>query len=89
MVQRLRDGGIPSGIQNGFRQGLLGELPFTLRPIVCVLEQRDQTAALLCVREMQAALEAPELPDVTRPNCSDTSPDNFKENWTCRSELDP
>lgn len=75
--------------RTGFSRGLLGELPLTLRPIVCVLEQRDREAALLCVREMEAALGAPELPDVTCPNCGDTSPGNFEERWKCRTELDP
>ena len=34
LLQRLRDRGIPSGLQNDLLQGLLGELPFTVRPIV-------------------------------------------------------
>ena len=87
LLQRMRDRGIPSAVQNGFLQGLLGELPFTVRPIVCVLEQRDQTAALLCVREMEAASSAPELPELTCANCGDTSPGNFEECWKCRAEL--
>jgi hypothetical protein len=87
LLQRLRDRGIPSGLENGLVQGLLGGLPMSVRPIVCVLEERDQTAAQLCVREMEAALRAPELPDVVCPNCGDTSPGNFEECWKCRSEL--
>jgi hypothetical protein len=88
LLHRLRDRGIPSGVQNGFLQGLHGELPLSLRPIVCVLEERDQTAALLCVREMEAATSAPELPELTCSNCGDTSPGNFEECWKCRAELE-
>lgn len=87
LLQRLQDRGIPSAVQNAFLLGMLGELPLTLRPTVCVLEERDQSAALLCVREMEAALRAPELPDVVCPSCGDTSPGNFEECWKCRAEL--
>lgn len=87
LLQRMRDRGIPCAVQNGFLQGLLGELPLSMRPMVCVLEERDQSAGLLCVREMQAARDAPESPDVTCPNCGDTSPGNFEECWKCRTEL--
>lgn len=88
LLQRLRDRGIPSALQNAYLLGLLGELPLSVRPTVCVLEERDQTAAQLCIREMEAALRAPELPDVVCPNCGDTSPGNFEECWKCRAELD-
>lgn len=87
LLQRLRDRGIPSALQNGLLQGLLGELPLSVRPTVCVLEQRDQSAALLCVREMEAALRAPELPELVCSSCGDTSPGNFEECWKCRAEL--
>lgn len=88
LLQRLADRGIPSAVQNGFLQGMLGELPLSVRPTVCVLEERDQSAALLCVREMEVALTAPELPDVLCRNCGDTSPGNFEACWNCRAELD-
>lgn len=88
LLQRLRDRGIPSALQNAYLLGLLGELPLSVRPTVCVLEERDQTAAQLCIREMEAALRAPELPDVVCPNCGDTSPGNFEECWKCRAELE-
>jgi putative signal transducing protein len=87
LLQRLQDRGIPSALQNTFLQGMLGELPLSIRPTVCVLEERDQSAAALCVREMEAALRAPELPDVVCPSCGDTSPGNFEECWKCRAEL--
>jgi len=87
LLHRLQARGIPSAVQNGFLQGLLGELPLSIRPTVCVLEERDQSAALLCVREMEAARGAPELPDLVCPNCGDTSPGNFEECWKCRTEL--
>ena len=89
LVQRLNDRGIPNAVQNGFLQGLLGELPLSLRPTVCVLEERDQSAAQLCIREMVAALEAPDAPDVVCPKCAETSPGNFEECWKCRAELCP
>jgi Putative prokaryotic signal transducing protein len=87
LLQRLRDRGIPSALRNGFLQGLLGELPLSATPTVCVLELRDQSAAMLCVREMEAALRAPELPELVCPNCGDVSPGNFEECWKCRTEL--
>jgi hypothetical protein len=89
LLQRLADRGIPSALRNGLLQGLLGELPFSIRPIVCVLEERDQSAALLCVRDMEHALQAPELPDRICPDCGDTSPGNFEVCWKCRTELNP
>lgn len=89
LLQRLRDRSIPCAVQNGFLQGLLGELPLSVRPTVCVLEERDTSAAQVCIREMEAALRAPELPDVVCPNCGDTSPGNFEECWRCRTELSP
>jgi hypothetical protein len=87
LLQRLRDRNIPSALQNGLLQGLLGELPLSVRPTVCVLEDRDESAALLCVREMEAALRAPELPELSCPSCGDTSPGHFEECWKCRTEL--
>jgi len=89
LLQRLRDRGIPSGLQNGYLVGLLGELPLSVQPTVCVLEERDQSAAQLCIREMEAALRAPELPDRLCSSCGDTSPGNFEECWKCRADLDP
>lgn len=89
LLQRLRDRGIPSVLQNGFLIGLLGELPLSVRPTVCVLDERDQSAAQLCVRDMEAALRAPEGPERVCPNCGDTSPSNFEECWKCRTELEP
>jgi hypothetical protein len=87
LLQRLGDRGIPSAVQNSLLQGMLGELPLSVRPTVCVLEDRDQSAAMLCVREMEAALQAPEQPDLTCPRCAETSPGNFEECWKCRADL--
>lgn len=89
LLQRLRDRSIPCALKNGFLLGLIGELPVSVRPTVCVLEERDQSAALVCIREMEAALRAPELPDVVCPSCGDTNPGNFEECWKCRAELSP
>jgi hypothetical protein len=89
LLQRMRDRGIPCGLQNAHLVGLLGELPLTVHPTVCVLEERDQSAAQLCIREMEDALRAPELPDRTCSSCGDTSPGNFEECWNCRADLDP
>ena len=87
LLHRLQARNIPSAIQNGFLQGLLGELPLSVRPIVCVLEERDKSAASLCIREMEAALRAPELPERSCASCGDVSPGNFEECWKCRAEL--
>ena len=87
LLQRLRDRSIPSALQNDLLVGLLGELPLSVRPMVCVLEERDRSAALLCVREMEAALNAPDVPERVCPSCGDTSPGNFEECWKCRADL--
>jgi|SRR6185295_7883873 len=87
LLQRLRDRGIPCALQNDLLQGILGELPLSLRPRVCVLEDRDKSAGLLCVREMEAALRQPEGPELTCRSCGETSPGNFEECWKCRTEL--
>jgi Putative prokaryotic signal transducing protein len=87
MLQRLADRGIPSTLRNALLQGLLGELPLSARPVVCVMDERDQSAARLCVQDMERALAAPELPDLVCHNCGDTSPGNFEECWKCRTEL--
>lgn len=87
LLQRLRDRSIPSALKNDFLLGLLGELPLSVRPTVCVLEERDRSAALLCVREMEAALSAPDMPERVCPSCGDTSPGNFEECWKCRADL--
>lgn len=88
LLQRMRDRGIPCALQNAHLMGLLGELPLSVHPTVCVLEERDQSAAQLCIREMEAALSAPELPDRMCSSCGDTSPGNFEECWNCRADLD-
>ena len=87
LLQRLRDRGIPCAVKNVFLQGALGELPLSIRPQVCVLEERDASAAEVCIREMEAALQAPELPDVVCPRCGDTNPGNFEACWKCGSDL--
>jgi len=86
LLQRMRDRGIPSGLHNEFVQGMMGD-PLSGLPMVVVFEERDQSPALLCIREMEAALRAPELPDLVCPSCGDTSPGNFEECWKCRAEL--
>ena len=87
LLQRLRDRSIPGALKNDFLIGLLGELPLSVRPMVCVLEERDRSAALLCVREMEAALNAPEGPERVCPSCGESSPGNFEECWKCRADL--
>ena len=87
LLQRLRDRGITCAVKNVFLQGALGELPLSIRPQVCVLEERDATAAEVCIRDMEAALKAPELPDVVCPRCGDTNPGNFEACWKCGSDL--
>lgn len=89
LLQRMRDRGIPCALQNAHLIGLLGELPLSVHPTVCVLEERDRSAAQLCISEMEAALRAPELPDRVCSSCGDTSPGNFEECWSCRADLDP
>ena len=87
LLQRLGDRGIPGAVTNTFLQGALGMLPLSIRPTVCVLEERDVTAAELCIREMEDALSAPEMPDVVCPRCGDTNPGNFEACWKCGGDL--
>lgn len=88
LLQRLRDRNIPGAVTNVYLQGALGELPFSVRPTVCVLEERDATAAALCIQEMEAALRAADLPDVVCTHCGETNPGNFEACWKCRADLD-
>lgn len=88
LLQRLRDRNIPGAVTNVYLQGALGELPFSVRPTVCVLEERDATAAALCIQEMEAALRAADLPDVVCNHCGETNPGNFEACWKCRADLD-
>lgn len=88
LLQRLRDRNIPAAIKNAFLQGALGELPLSIRPTVCVLEERDASAAAVCIREMEAALRASERPDVACARCGEANPGNFEACWKCGSDLD-
>jgi len=89
LLQRLSDRGIPARVRNRFLQGALGELPLSVRPEVCVLEERDVSAARLCVDEMEQALRSPTGPDVKCGRCGEDNPSNFEVCWKCRADLDP
>jgi hypothetical protein len=88
LADRLDSYGIESRLRNDALQGALGELPLTLRPEVCVTDDRDLERARELVAEHEAAMRA-EVPadDQTCPGCGEVNPSNFELCWKCRQPL--
>jgi hypothetical protein len=84
---RLLDRGIEAVVRNDHLQGILGEMPLTCRPEVCVLNEEDIAAARAAVATMEAELRAPDGEEVRCNSCGEMNPDNFELCWKCRAEL--
>jgi hypothetical protein len=85
LAQRLRTQGMRTYIRNEALQGALGELPLTLKPEVCILDERDLELALATAREYEQAQRNPVLAaDQLCPHCGELSPGNFEVCWKCR-----
>ncbi len=84
LVDLLTEAGIKTLIRNALLQGILGELPFSQRPVVCVVDNDDWAHAVVLAGEFVRAQELPPGPPWTCGRCGETSPGNFGECWRCR-----
>ncbi|HEX2878409.1 MAG TPA: DUF2007 domain-containing protein [Polyangiaceae bacterium] len=84
---RLLDKGIEAVVRNEHLQGVLGEMPLTCQPEVCVLLESDIPAARATAEAMEAARRAPDGEEVLCDRCGELSPHNFELCWKCRAEL--
>lgn len=84
---KLLDHGIEAVVRNDQLLGILGEMPLTCRPEVCVLQESDIAAARALVEAMEAGRRAPDGEEVPCKNCGETNPSNFELCWQCRAEL--
>ncbi len=84
---RLLDKGIEAVVRNEHLQGVLGEMPLTCQPEVCVLNESDIAAARATVAEMEARRRAPDGEEVLCERCGEMNPHNFEVCWKCRAEL--
>ena len=84
LVHRLENAGIESFIRNRELQGMLGELPFSLRPEVCVIHARDVARAEVLKNEYERIRATPVVGEERRcETCSELSPPNFELCWRC------
>jgi hypothetical protein len=84
---RLTERGISAMVRNTHLQGALGELPLSVRPEVCVFDQRDYESARDCVKQMELAQKQITGPDVSCPTCKEMNPGNFEVCWSCGKDL--
>ncbi|HEY8946571.1 MAG TPA: DUF2007 domain-containing protein [Polyangiaceae bacterium] len=85
LADRLESAGISVYIRNRELQGMLGELPFSLRPEVCLLDERDLARAEVVRAEYDRIRATPIVGDDRRcPRCGEHSPPNFELCWSCR-----
>ena len=88
LVDLLQERSIPTYVRNSYLQGALGELPMTLSPIVCVVDDRDWAAARRIADDFEAAARAEPGPDRHCPHCGESSPGNFQVCWKCRTSFE-
>jgi hypothetical protein len=85
LVDRLENAGISVFVRNRELQGMLGELPFSLRPEVCVLNERDLARAEVLKAEHDRIRTTPLVGEERRcAACGELSPPNFELCWSCR-----
>jgi hypothetical protein len=87
LKERLRQSGIQAIIKNRELQGALGELPMTLLPEVCVVDDRDVERALEEVAALENSGRMAKEPDVRCASCGEDNPANFELCWKCRRDL--
>lgn len=87
LKERLRQSGITAIIKNRELQGALGELPLTLLPEVCVVDERDVERALEEVAALENSGRTLLGPDIACPACGEDNPANFELCWKCRGDL--
>lgn len=86
LADRLESAGIAVFVRNRELQGALGELPFSLRPEVCVLDARDLARAEVIKAEYERIRATPLQGEERRCSaCDELSPPNFELCWKCRT----
>jgi hypothetical protein len=86
LVDRLESAGISAFVRNRELQGMLGELPLSLRPEVCVLKAGDVARAEVLKAEYERIRATPVEGEERRCEaCGELSPPNFELCWSCRA----
>ncbi len=88
LVDRLAERGIRTYVQNSSLQGCLGELPLTVRPIVCITEPIRWKHAISVLEEFKQASRAVLADSIRCPVCDELNPSNFELCWKCRTLLE-
>ena len=85
LVDKLRDFGVEATIRNGDLQGAIGELPWSVRPEVCLLDPADVPWAVAIKKEYEQARSQPVTgKERVCSACGELSPPNFEVCWKCR-----
>jgi hypothetical protein len=85
LADELRGHGIQTYIRNEALQGALGELPLTVQPEVCILNQLDWELAQSIAGRYESSQRQPiAQSDLFCARCGEQSPGNFELCWHCR-----
>lgn len=85
LADRLENASISVFVRNRELQGMLGELPYSLRPEVCILDERDLARAEVIKAEYERIRATPLVGEERRCEaCGELSPPNFEVCWRCR-----
>jgi hypothetical protein len=88
LVDDLERAGIEAVIRNKDLQGMLGELPASLRPEVCIVRAADLARAEVLKAEFERKSSSPvEGEDQLCHACGEHSPSNFELCWKCGAPL--
>ena len=90
LVDELEDSGIAAAVRNSDLQGAIGELPWGLRPEVCVVNESDLERATALKRDYESR-RAHSVTGEERlcDACGELSPPNFEVCWKCRKPFAP
>jgi glyoxylase-like metal-dependent hydrolase (beta-lactamase superfamily II) len=89
LVDRLEEQGISTHVRNTHLHGALGELPVSVQPVVCIVNDSDYFAARAIARDFDNANHQDPGPDRECGTCGEASPGNFQVCWKCRTEFAP
>jgi hypothetical protein len=84
VVDLLGEQNIKAVIKNAALQGMIGELPASTWPQVCVLRETDVDAANAVVAAYARRKREPIGADRICEGCGESSPGNFELCWKCR-----
>ena len=86
LADELERAGIEFVIRNRDLQGMLGELPVSLRPEICILYARDLARAEVLKAEFERKSATRVVGDERSCDaCGEQSPPNFELCWKCRA----